>query len=140
MLPINIMVVDDIHSWREFVSTAIRKEQSFTVVGEVSGAEAIEMAKQLQPTIVVLETSLGDSNGLAIGQEILGTAPDTKIIYLSSEADYDLVRIAFRMGASAYVLKSDAAEDLVPAIHAATRNEIFVSSQLTTFRFAGDSP
>jgi DNA-binding NarL/FixJ family response regulator len=133
------MVVDDIHSRRESLSTTLRREQSFAVVGEVSGAEAVQMAKTLQPTIVVLETSLRDFNGLAIGHEILVTVPNTKIIYVCSEADYDSVWIAFRLGASAYVLKADAALDIVPAIHAVTRNEIFVSTQLTGFSFVENS-
>ena len=49
------MVVDDITFWREFVSTILRREQSFAVVSEVSEAKTIQMAKQLPPTIVMLE-------------------------------------------------------------------------------------
>src|SRR5215831_10287691 len=109
----NIVVVDDIVSWRQFISTMLQKEQSFAVVGEVSGVEAVETARKLRPAIVVLEI-----------------LPDTKLIYLSSEFDHDIVRIAFRLGAFAYVLKSDAVGDLVSAIHAAARNETFVSTQL----------
>jgi len=126
----NIVVVDDIVSWRQFISTMLQKEQSFAVVGEVSGVEAVETARKLRPAIVVLEINLRDGGGLAIGEQILDILPDTKLIYLSSEFDHDIVRIAFRLGAFAYVLKSDAVGDLVSAIHAAARNETFVSTQL----------
>ena len=117
------------------MSTTLRKEQSFSVSDQVSGLDAVETARKLRPTIVVLEINLRDTNGLQIGEDILSILPDTKLIYLSSESDYDIVRIALRLGAFGYVLKSDAARDLVPAIHAAGRGEVFVSSQLQGYGF-----
>lgn len=137
--PINIMVVDDDHSWRDFVAATLCKEQSLALVGEASGLEAIQMVTTLQPSMVVLELNLRDANGLEVGQGILDIAPHTKLIYLSSESDYDVVQMAFRLGASAFVVKSDAVSDLIAAIHAAARNEVFVSTQLMGYGFTDSS-
>jgi DNA-binding NarL/FixJ family response regulator len=121
-----ILLADD-HS---LVLAGIRKllESAFIVVGAVdNGKLLVEEALRLQPDLVVLDVSMPILNGIDAGREIKRTLPDTKLVFLSMHSTAIYVRKAMEAGASAYVLKSGAAEELLKAIEVVGRGGTYFS-------------
>ena len=129
---VRVLVVDDYAPWRHFVSTTLAKEPGLEVIGEASdGLEAIQEAKELQPDLILLDISLPTLNGLEAAPRIRRASPNAKIIFLTQERDNDIRTAAVAAGAEGYVLKSNAAAELVPAIHAALANTQPIPPTLT---------
>lgn len=117
-------------------------EPEFAVVGRVaSGRELLRTAVEVKPDLIVLDVSMFGLNGLEAGRSLRATLPRTKLIYLTLNQDGDVVDEAFRLGASAYLLKSCTASDLLAAVRGAwllpsyrspfvTRDETFVGATL----------
>jgi DNA-binding NarL/FixJ family response regulator len=127
MSKVRILVVDDTAVWRDFVSATFRSEPSFSIVCEaVDGKQAFVIAERLQPTVALLDIGLPKVNGIDAAITIRKIAPSTRIVFLSDQRDPDIVKEALRV-ADGYVLKSDAATDLVPAIHSAAKGDPFIS-------------
>lgn len=130
-LRIRILVVEDFELARRFISTALAKEPSFEVVGEVSdGLTAAERAEDLQPDVVLLDIGLPGLNGIEAAKRIRKTAPRAKIVFVSQQSSPELVQAALAVGGSGYVLKSDAGNDLLKAISAVLNGETFLSRAL----------
>jgi DNA-binding NarL/FixJ family response regulator len=131
MSVVRVLVVDDVEDWRRFVFSILRSER-FEIVGEASdGVMAVQLAEQMQPTVVLLDIGLPGLDGIKAGAGIRRVAPDTKILFVSQEFDPDIIRAALQLGASGYVLKSDAARELVKAIDAVLGGKEFVSSSVS---------
>jgi DNA-binding NarL/FixJ family response regulator len=131
MPAIRILTVDGAYYWRKFVAFMLRVEPDFQIVCEAAdGFRAVQLARQMQPTVALLDIGLPGLCGLETGKQIRLLSPATKIVYVSQEEDTDVVGAALEMGASGYVLKYDAAKELVPAIRAALRDETFISRGL----------
>lgn len=130
-LRIRILVVEDFELARRFISTALAKDPSFEVVGEVSdGLTAAERAEDLQPDVVLLDIGLPGLNGIEAAKRIRKTAPQAKIVFVSQQSSPELVQAALAVGGSGYVLKSDAGNDLLKAISAVLNGETFLSRAL----------
>jgi DNA-binding NarL/FixJ family response regulator len=135
MSVVRVLVVDDVEDWRRLISSMLRAEP-FEIIGEASdGLMAVELAQQLQPTVVLLDIGLPGLDGIKAGAGIRRVAPDAKILFVSQESDPDIVRAALLLGAWAYVLKSDSAQELVEAIHTIFRGKKFVSCSLAGHGF-----
>ena len=136
MSSIRILLVDDVESWRLSVSSVLRAETSFEVVFETSdGLKAVQAAEKLQPAVVLLDIGLPGLNGIQAGRWIRMVAPFAKIVFVTMELDPDIVEAAWRLGAWGYVLKSDAARELVAAIQSVVRGEKFLGRSLDGHRF-----
>src|ERR1044072_6474673 len=91
-------------------------EPEFEVVGMVAGGrEFLPTAIELKPDLVVLDVSMSGLNGLEAGRSIKANLPETRLIYLTLNEDGDVVDEAFRLGASAYLLKNCSASDFLGA-------------------------
>jgi DNA-binding NarL/FixJ family response regulator len=129
-----LLVAEDTELWRQFISSTLLKEPSFEIICEVAdGPHAVLMAEQHQPTIALMDIGLPRLCGLDAARSIKKRAPNTAILFLSGQQDMDIVQTALGLG-NGYVLKSDAANDLIAAIHAVAAGEIFVSRQLAGLR------
>lgn len=107
---------------------AILAEHGLEVVGEASsGREAIAMAARLRPSVVLMDISMPDLNGVLATQRLLVEAPQSKVIALSMHADHRYVTAMFRAGASGYVVKNSLSEELIQAIRWVTSNRRYVS-------------
>jgi DNA-binding NarL/FixJ family response regulator len=138
MSKVGILVVDDFALWREFVSSVLRSEPLFEIVCEVvDGKQAVAMAGQLQPTVALLDIGLPKLSGIDAAITIRKIAPNTRAVFLSDQRDPDVVQAALQV-ADGYVLKSDAATDLVPAIHSVAKGDPFMSRQVADL-LRGDS-
>ena len=137
MSVVRVLVVDDVEDWRRFVSSMLRAEP-FEIVGEASdGLMAVQLAEQMQPTVVLLDIGLPGLDGIKAGAGIRRVAPDAKIVFVSQQLDPDIIRAALQLGAWGYVLKSDAARELVKAINTVLSGKDFVSSSMSCGELKG---
>ena len=128
---ISVMIVDDFEPWRSFISFTLLKEFNLHIVCEVADAvEAIGEAKKIQPNLILLDIGLPGPNGIEAAYRIQQIAPGSRILFVSEQSDPDVVRTALDAGGGGYVLKSDAGDELLPAIMAVLRGDQFLSSSL----------
>ena len=131
---VRLLVVDDVELWRTFVRMHLEKEPNLHVISVAAdGLDAVRKAEELRPDLILLDISLPGLNGLEVARQICAVAPRSTILFLSGESDADVVRHAFSAGGLGYVLKSDAARDLIPAIESVLLGRRFVSSSLRDF-------
>lgn len=132
---VRILVVDDHEHFRNFITSTLRKQPHLQVIGEAQdGPEAVQAVQALQPDLVLLDIGLPTLNGIEAGRRIRKAAPNTKIVFLTQESSRDTVDAAFNLGASGYVVKGQAGEELIMAIHSVMQGKQFVSRAL------GDHP
>jgi DNA-binding NarL/FixJ family response regulator len=133
-LLVRVLVVDDVELWHTFVHMRLDKEPNLHVIGVATdGLDAVRKAEELQPDLILLDISLPKLNGLEAARQIGKVAPKSKILFLSAEADPDVVRDAFSAGGFGYVLKADAARDLLAGIESVLLGRQFVSISLLNF-------
>ena len=107
-------------------------EPEFDVVGLFAdGHELMEGAPSLNPHVIVLDIGMPTMNGLTAGQRLKQALPLVKLVYLTMNRDPDMAGEAFRLGASAYVLKNSAAGELQKAIRQVVRGGFYVTPLLT---------
>jgi DNA-binding NarL/FixJ family response regulator len=124
-------VVDDYEPWRRFVSTTLQKQSKLQVIGEArDGLEAVQKAQQLQPDLILLDIGLARLNGIEAARRIRELSPKSRILFLSENRSWDIAEEALRTGAGGYVVKSDAAGELLPAVEAVLKGKRFVSASL----------
>ncbi len=112
-------------------------EPEFEVVAVVNDGRAmIEAAIKLRPEVVILDVEMPKLNGLDAGEQLKQKVRNVKLVYLTMHVEPDVAAEAFRRGASAYVLKSSAAEELVLAVRAALRGESYITPLMTKDTFA----
>ena len=133
---VRALVVDDFEPFRRCVASVLQELPTVQVIFEVSdGLAAVQKAEELQPDLIVLDLGLPKLNGLEAARQIRQLSPNSKILFLSQESSADVVQEALRLGALAYVIKSDAGSELLTAVCAVLRGEKFVGR-----RFAGHDP
>jgi len=88
----------------------------------------VQRAKELQPDLIVLDIGLPTINGIEAARRIRRDAPNAKILFLSENHSSDIVEEAFRLGANGYVVKSNAAEELLPALEMVLQGKRFLGS------------
>jgi len=126
-----ILVVEDFERWRHSVALLLSKKSELLIVAEASdGLTAVEKAQELQPDLILLDIGLPKLNGLKAARRIREVSPNSKILFLTQNLSRDLADEALRIGAFGYVLKSDAASELLPAIEAVLEGKQFVSESL----------
>lgn len=107
-------------------------EPEFEVVGTFNNGQAlVEAVPQLNPNVVVLDIGMPTMNGLNAGQRIKQMMPMVKLVYLTMNQDPDVAGEAFRLGASAFVLKNSAATELLQAIRKVVRGGYYVTPLMT---------
>jgi len=126
-----VLVVDDSESWRHFVSSMLLEKPALLVVGEASdGLEAVQKAVEMKPDLILLDIGLPALNGIEAAKQIRKVARNSKILFLSAYDDLDIVEGALDTGASGYVVKSDAEDELAKAVAAVVQGKRYISSSL----------
>jgi DNA-binding NarL/FixJ family response regulator len=125
---IRVLVADDHAIVRTGIRHVLETEPGFTVVGEASnGAEALALAVELAPDVVVLDISMPGGSGLGTAAELRRQCPDTRILILSMHDNAEYVLESLRAGVHGYLLKDSAATELGGAIRAVCQGESFFS-------------
>jgi DNA-binding NarL/FixJ family response regulator len=102
------------------------------IICEVSdGLAAVQKAEQLKPDLILLDIGLPMLSGIEAARQIRTLSPESKILFVSQESDAEVMQAAFRMGACGYVLKSNAAKDLLAAVKAVCAGRQFFSGGLS---------
>jgi len=137
MKPIRILVADDHDVVRAGVR-ALLESQSWEVCAEArNGREALELAKQTRPDVVILDIGMPELNGLEATRQIAQALPKTKIIVLTMNDSEQMTRDVLEAGAKGYVLKSDAGHQLPHAVNAVMVNRHFFSSKISELVLQG---
>lgn len=126
-----VLIVDDHEPWRRFASRTLLKQPELQVIREVSdGSDAVQQAQQLQPDLILLDIGLPTMDGIEASRHIREVSPTSKILFVSENRSPDIVEAALSNGAAGYVVKSDAGNELLPAIKAALEGKRFISTSL----------
>ena len=130
---IRVLVVDDHPLFRQGVVHSLGSDPGLSVVGETaSGEEALKLALELLPDVVLLDISMPGWDGLVTAQKINTACPATTIVMLTVSEDKDKLFAAFKAGARAYVLKGVSASELTRVVRTAANGEVYVSPALAS--------
>ena len=137
---IRAVVVDDHAVVRSGIKLLLDREEDIEVVGEAgNGKDAIFRARALKPDVILLDVVMPDQSGIDVLPNLLKEAPDTKVLVLSMQDDPSYVREAFAAGASGYVLKEAADEEVVSAVREIAGGGNYVHPALGARMVAADA-
>lgn len=118
--PVRVLIVDDHEVVREGLQTLLGEEAGIELVGQaVNGVEAVEMARALEPEVVLMDLVMPRMDGIEATRQILTALPACRVLILTSFAEDARVRDAIQAGATGYLLKDTLRPELVQAIEAA---------------------
>jgi two-component system, NarL family, response regulator NreC len=130
-MPTRVILADDHVVVRQGLKGLLEREE-IQVVGEASdGQEAIALATKFMPDVAVIDIGMPILNGLEAAREVRKASPRTKAILLTRHDEDQYVTEALRAGVKGYVLKNQAATDLVHAIHQVCRGGIYLSPSVS---------
>ncbi|PJF31301.1 MAG: DNA-binding response regulator [Candidatus Thermofonsia Clade 1 bacterium] len=130
--PIRILIADDHEVVRMGIRALIQQHSHLRVVAEAAtGEEAVELALQHKPDVVVMDVRMPGMLGVEACQKIVQQLPNTRVVMLTSYAEDDLLFAAIRAGASGYVLKRIGSDDLIRTIEAVGRGESALDPSMT---------
>lgn len=123
-----ILLVDDHPIVREGLRTVLQRQPGWEVVGEASnGAEALEKAGNLLPDVMVLDITMPGMNGLEVCRTARLKIPGVEVLFVTQHDSPQMMREALGAGAKGYVVKSNAARDLLEAIEIVSQHRVFTS-------------
>jgi DNA-binding NarL/FixJ family response regulator len=129
---IRVLIVDDHSIVREGVRMILTGQDDFEVVGEASnGREGVDLARKMNPDVVVMDISMPDMNGIEATAKIRGEMPKVEVLGLTMHEEHSYVFELLKAGAAGYVLKRAASEDLVNAVRAAHKGQAFLYPSVT---------
>jgi two-component system, NarL family, response regulator NreC len=125
---VRILLADDHTVMRAGLRLLLERHENFEVVGEAAdGRQAVEIAAEQKPAVVVMDVAMPHLNGVEAARQILSRNPDIAIVMLSMHSDESYVLRSLKAGARAYLLKDSAEADLIAAIKAITEGRSFFS-------------
>jgi DNA-binding NarL/FixJ family response regulator len=131
-----VLVVDDYEPYRRAISAMLHKQSNLHVIGEaVEGEDAVQKAQQLQPDLILMDVGLPALDGLKAASRIRELFPSARILFLSNHRAWDIAKEALRSGAAGYVVKSNAASELLIAVNAVLGGKPFFSTSLAANQF-----
>lgn len=132
MTTVSVLLVDDHKIMRAGLRSLLEKTANVSVVAEAEdGRQAVQLAIQLRPDLVIMDISMPKLNGIEATRQIIADLPDTKIIALSMHSDKRFLVEMFQAGAVGYLLKDCASEELEQAIKTVAGSQCYLSPEIT---------
>lgn len=114
-----ILIVDDFQPWRDFVCLTLKKVPGFEAIAQASdGLDAVQKAKELKPDLILMDIGLPKLNGIEAALQIREFVSNSRILFMSEIRSGDIIDAAMATGAVGYIVKSNAANELLPALQA----------------------
>ena len=131
-MPVRIVIADDHRIVREGLRHLLEKRTDFKVVAEAAdGESAVRLARELSPDVVIVDISMPGLNGIEATRRILAERPGVKVLALSMHSDRRFVIETLKAGASGYLLKDSAFDELARAIEVVMARGAFLSPAIT---------
>jgi two-component system response regulator NreC len=131
-MSIRVLIADDHKIMLAGLRSLLEKQTDFEVVGEAdNGRKAVQMAQEKTPDVVVMDVSMPDLNGIEATMQIVESLPKTRVIALSMHSDKRFVMGMLRAGASGYLLKDCASQELANAIVQVAGGKKYLSPEIT---------
>lgn len=138
MPTLRILIADDHEVVRHGIRVLLESHPAWQVCGEATdGRQAVEMEKQLKPDLVILDIGMPNLNGLDASRQILARNSRQRILILTIYETEQVVKAVLEAGARGFVLKSDAAHDLIAAVEALRENRTFFTSRVAEMVLKG---
>jgi two-component system response regulator NreC len=139
--PIRILIADDHGVLRAGLRAMLDAEPDLQAVGEATtGQEALRLADELHPDIVLLDISMPGPSGIEVTQQLKAALPDIRVLILTVHEDEMLLRGAIQAGAAGYITKGAIKPELINAIHAVWRGDLYVHPTMTRALLKDMSP
>lgn len=133
MTQTRIAIVDDHELFREGLKRIFDLEDEFVVVAEGrTGREAIRIAGELKPEILILDINMPDMNGIEATKQLSVLSPETRVLILSIHDDESYITHALEAGASGFLLKEVASTELISAVRSVARDGAYLHPKVTT--------
>lgn len=140
-MPIRILIADDHGLMRAGLRAMLEDEPNMQVVGEASNSEeALRLAGQLLPDILLLDIGMPGGDGIETTRRLKKMAPQVQVLILTVHEEESLLREAIQAGASGYVIKRAVEEDLIAAITAVSRGDMYIHPGVTRLLVKDLSP
>jgi two-component system response regulator NreC len=142
-MTIRILIADDHSLIRTGLRTILNAQPGFEIVGEAAdGSEALRLAQDLRPDVVLTDISMPGpvGGGITVARRLKEMLPDIRVLILTVHEDESLLREAVRVGAAGYIVKRAAETELVSAIEAACRGELYIHPAMTRLLFKEPAP
>ncbi len=128
MKKVRLLIADDHKIFRQGIIKLLNEEPDLQVVGEAAdGREVVKKAPELKPDVILMDIAMANLNGLEATKQIKKVLPESKIIMLTMHKNEEYVLQSFQAGASGYILKEGAVEELVSAIRSIHADKSFLS-------------
>jgi len=122
--PIRLLLADDHRMLRETLKRSMLDE-GFDVVGEASdGQEAVDLADELQPDVILMDVTMPEFDGVEATRRIVERRPEARIVMLTMHADQDVIASAIRAGASGYLVKDCSFDEVAATVREAISGEV----------------
>lgn len=128
---IRILLADDHKMMREGLCSLLKAQPEIDVVAQAeNGRAAVQLCQRLEPDVVIMDISMSDLNGIDATRQITTRVPATKVVALSMYSDRQFVIEMLRAGASAYLLKDSAIDELASVIRKVVKDETYISPKI----------
>ena len=131
-MSIRILIADDHGVLRAGLRALLNAEPELEVVGEAGdGDEALRLATQLRPDVLLLDISMPGPGGIEVTRRVKQALPDTRVLILTVHEDESLLREAIQAGAAGYIIKRAVESELINAIQAVWRGDVYIHPAMT---------
>jgi two-component system response regulator NreC len=140
-LPLRVLIADDHGVLRAGLRALLKTEEDLQVVDEAAdGDTALRLASRLRPDIVLLDLSMPGPGGIEVTRKLKEMLPAARVLILTVHEDETLLREALKAGASGYIIKRAVESELISAIRAVSRGEIYVHPAMTKWLLKEPTP
>ncbi len=130
-MKLRILIADDHRIMREGLRSLLEKQPGMEVIAEAdNGRTTVQLSRKFKPDVVLMDIIMPDLNGIEATRQIVNDVPGIKVVALSMHSDSKFVTEMLSVGASGYLLKDSAFEELGNALHTVMKNQTYLSPKI----------